>query len=365
MYEDIYKLCASIGKGQKFDFGMYDQYIKTPTIIQKMSELESKANPLYKALKKSGMHQIKRTPKGGIAKHYLPHSVGAYDVQEVITENDIFKGVIITVIVKGEVFVFKCGLMSAKNSTLTGTKAFAKFKKMCLQQGVELEDYAVDNGKEVKQQIEPPIIRVFHKYDLLRHVNHIDVNSSWGAFCGKEYPALFDIFANLREQDKMLGNLALGYCQSQYCSYRLSKLAKAGINGTNKFILDKVAKLWDNDFEIVGINTDGIWYRDNKEQGRLFHDEDEGHIIGQYKHDHIDCDFRGYSEGNYWYKENGIFHPVARGFYGYELKKPRSEWDEIDFDKAMRGGECMMRWDDKEGFIFDLKEIVNEKNLKS
>lgn len=365
MYEDIYKLCCFIGKGQQFEFGMYDQYIKTPTIIQKMSELESKANPLYKALRKSDMAQIKRTPKGGIAKHYLPHSIGAYDVQEVITENNIFKGVIITVIVKGTVFVFKCGLMSAKGSTLTGTKAFAKFKKMCLQQGIELEDYATENGKEVKEQIESPIIKVFHKYDLLHNVNHIDINSSWGAFCGKEYPKLFDIFANLREQDKMLANLALGYCQSQYCSYRLSNLAKAGINGTNEYIKTLWSKLWDNDFEVIGINTDGIWYRDNKNQNRLYHDENEGHQIGMYRHDHIGCDFLGYSDGQYWYKENGVFHPVARGFYNYELQKPRVEWDENDFDKAMKGGECLMEWNEENGFVFYVKEDINEKINKS
>ena len=152
----------------------------------------------------------------------------------------------------------------------------------------------------------------------------------------KAHPELKNSLQTLyNKKGKFYPSVALGYCQSKYCNYRWANLAKEGINGTNKVIKSLCTKLRFQDFEIVGINTDGIWYMDAKKENRLYHDENEGKGFGKWKHDHIDCEFMAYSSGQYWYRENGKFTPVARGSYGYELLKPRDQWDEHDFDKAM------------------------------
>ena len=102
--------------------------------------------------------------------------------------------------------------------------------------------------------------------------------------------------------------------------------------------------------EEVGINTDGIWYQAKNGDFRLYHDENEGGELGQWKNDHQDCEFLAYSDGQYWYKEKGKFHPVARGFYSYERIKAREEWNEADFDFAI-GSQIIVEWDPEEGFI--------------
>lgn len=350
IYEKVYKACSAIYPGQVFEPGRYDQYVKNPFFFPEIIKNIDKINHIYRLLKKSRLPLIQRTPGGSIARNNIHHISGAWDCREVWQENHQLKGVIITVIVKNTVFVFKCGNFKVNKSEMTGSKAFNIFKKVCAKAGINIDDYKIKDGKEVKATIESPLIKMFKRYERLEHVNHLDINSAWAWGVCQSFPAFTGIFDALKHKDKLIANMALGYCQSRYIGYSLANLSKAGIENCNKQVERLMERLIAEDFEIVGINTDGIWYQAKNGDFRLYHDENEGGDLGQWKNDHKDCEFLAYSDGQYWYKEKGKFHPVARGFYSYERIKAREEWNEADFDFAI-GSQIIVEWDPEEGFI--------------
>ena len=47
-----------------------------------------------------------------------------------------------------------------KGKPVWGRKAFSKFEKMLEEDGINLKDYAIENGKEVKEEIEMPLIKL-------------------------------------------------------------------------------------------------------------------------------------------------------------------------------------------------------------
>ena len=347
----IYNKCKELGNSQSFDFLEYDQFVKKPNCISRILDNIDKINELYQLLLSSDFEPILRNDCNSIIKHNIHHAGGAYDVRLVNADNGALKGVIITVIVHGEVFVYKCGNFRVKDSEMSGIRAYRIFGKLCRKHGINLTKYEIENGEIVKQNIESPYIRMFVKYKRLNHVNHLDFNSAWGAGFCKDFPEFTPIIEELRQKDKLIPNMALGYCQSKYIDYKHANFAQSGINNCNRAIDELIEKLENDGFQIVGLNTDGIWYRDIFGQQRLYHDENEGTALGQWKNDHKDCEFMAYSDGQYWFIEDGKFTPRARGYYSYEQLKPREEWNEYDFDKAM-GTQVIIEWDEKVGFKY-------------
>lgn len=348
--DKIYSMCTAIYEGQEFDFLNYDQYVKNPKILKQVIREKDRINALYKALKASPLDKIQRTASGAIQKHNIKHASGAWDCKEVRTAQNVFKGVVITVILRNRVFVFKCGAFGVKDSEITGRKAFRMFESACKKHGINIWDYAIDNGVEIKSQIERPYILCLQKFKRLEHVHHLDINNAWCAGVCEDYPELIPVFVDLREKNKLIGDIALGFCQSEYIQYKLSNLSKSGINNTNRNITDLMESLAKQNFDVIAINTDGIWYKDKTNQNRIYTDENEGKELGQWKTDHKDCTFCAYSNGQYYFIENGKFNVRARGYYLYEKKKPRTEWDEHDFDQAMASA-ITLTWDNEEGFI--------------
>lgn len=348
--EKIFKECKKLSEGQEFPNFKFNQYIKNPCYFNHVIKDKDKINSLYKLLKNSDLHKIVRTPSGGIKMNNIHHIGGAWDYKMCYTARNVFKGVIITVIIGKTVFVFKCGNFKVKDSEMTGNKAFELFAKECKKFDIDLKKYSVDNGKEVKDEIEKPIIRNFTQHETVYNVNHIDLNSAWPSNVSEVYPELKQVFVNLRKKDKLIGDMALGYCQSEWINYHYSNLSKAGINGCNEKILDLVNKLMANEFDVLGINTDGIWYRDLLNKNRLYTDENEGTELGQWKTDHKNCEWYAFSDGQYYFIEDGKFNAKARGYYAYEQVKPRNEWNRDDFLKAMQSLVCI-EFDENEGFV--------------
>lgn len=348
--DKIYNACKSIYPGESYKFLKYDQFVKNPFFFTKILDNIETINSLFKLLKNSNLSPITRTPAGCISKHDIHHAGGAWDYRKVTTKTGIFKGVIITVIIKDTVFVFKCGRFQVDKSEMTGVKAFRLFMSQCKKNGIDLNNYKSSEGFKIKNEIESAYIMMFLKHKRLEHVNHLDINNAWCAACCETYPEFIPVFEELRKKDKLIGDMALGYCQSEYCGYSLSSLAKAGINNTNKNVLNLLEKLTLQDFEPVGINTDGIWYYDKRNEGRIYTDTNNGIELGQWKTDHKDCIFYAESDGQYYFIEDGKFHVKARGFYRYEQIKPREEWDEEDFFKAINTS-VLITFDDEEGFI--------------
>lgn len=351
-YDQIFKLCRSLSEGQHFEPLKYDQYIKNPKIFNRIIKDVDIINNLYVSLYNSCLHPILRNKSGSIKKYNIHHVSGAWDCREIYTTQNVFKGVIITVIVKGYVFVFKCGQFTVDKSVLNGHKAFTLFKKECEKQNIDLKKYELseEDGKLEKDQIQNPIIKNNILYKEIEHVHHLDFNSAWPSGLCECFPEFENVFKNLRKKDKLIGDLALGFCQSKYINYKYSHFSKAGINTTNKNIINLMVKLVSQNFKVVGINTDGIWYKDNTSENRVYHDDNEGKDLHQWKTDHVDCTFCAYSDGQYYFIEDGKFNARARGYYLYEQKKPREEWDKYDFDEAMRSA-VIIRFEEGVGFI--------------
>lgn len=348
---ELYKyLTKKFGKGEKQQFLKWDKMVKKPIRITKLLANERDINDLYFILKTSLDHKIIWTEKGCIARD-LDNALGVYDVHIVKNSaNNVIKGIIFTIILNNTVWVIKCGrLTNREDNTMSGKKAFAILKKELEKDGVKLSDYEEEDGIEYKEQIDDyPIMNVVLKREI-EHVNHIDLNQAWPSALAAAMPEFEKTFARL---DKKVLNSALGYCQSKYCGYRLSRLPMIGINDTNKVIDDLTDKLVDNDFLVVGYNTDGIWYIDRLHQNRLYHDDNEGKGLHHWKHDWVDVKFYAQSNGQYYFiPKSGKIEYRLRGYYQYETIKPREEWDTTDdFFKAIASA-VEVTWDDKRGLL--------------
>ena len=315
---------------------------------------------MYFTLKKTLTHKIVRTEKGCIAKNIV-NAAGCYDVQVVKNSaNNVIRGIIITVLLRSHIWVIKCGrLTNARDNTMSGAKAFKILKEELLKDGIDLKNYEEKDGKEYKAKIETfPIVNTFLKKEF-EHVNHIDLNLAWPSALCRAMPEFEKTFSRL---NKKILNSALGFCQSRFCGYKLSKLPMIGINDTNKVIGELTDKLVDEDFIVIGYNTDGIWYKDAKEQGRLYHDENEGKGLHHWKHDYIDVLFYAYSDGQYYIIKNGRIEYKLRGYYQYENIKPREEWTTVeDFFNAIKSA-VEVYWDDERGLVVRSIGYVQDRN---
>jgi hypothetical protein len=116
----------------------------------------------------------------------------------------------------------------------------------------------------------------------------------------------------------------IGYMQSlDRCKAAWAHLAKDAIDNNNTRIRALTLALRLSGHNIVGFNTDGIWY-----QGDIYHDErnGEGAGIGQWHNDHTNCIFRAKSDGAYEFIERGVYHPVVRGVTKLDMIKDRDSW---------------------------------------
>lgn len=358
LYSKIYEACKKYSNGQEFGFLKYNQCIKNPVIWNHLIDNVEGFNQLYRLLYNSNLAKIERTPSGGIKKYNINHAIGAWDCEEKYNKKGILKGVFLTVIIKNTVFVFKVGNFRSKDGELSGYKTFAEFSKICKNENIDLESYAINNGEEIKKQIESPIIRNYYLHEEISHVNHIDLNQAWPSSLCEVYPEFKPVIHKLRAKGKLYSDIAMGFMQSEYIGYRYAHLAKIGINGCNKKIRELRAKLLEQGFDVIGVNTDGIYYKDNTNQNRLYHDDNEGIELGQWKHDYVDFTFYAHSDGQYYLEKDGKYKIKARGFYSYERNKPREQWDRTDFLLAVNTVTII---EFIEGYGFYIKDNRNEE----
>lgn len=307
-------------------------------------------NELYQACLISNLPKISRTPTGGIQQRNIKHLSGAWDLELNITAANIFKGATLYYMYDNYIFKVRCGAFGVKDSTMTGFKAFRHVQRACKKYNIDYNNYISEDGEKIKLEIKPPLIKAFILNKLIKHVNHIDINNAYPSMICKNHPELTPVFTDLRKKHKLIGDMAIGFGQSEFISYKWAGLAKEAVNGTVEYILNLSEKMQAANFEIVCFNTDGIYYRDKTNKNRLYTDEDEGEEIGQYRHDYINCDFFAYSDGQYYFIENGKINVRARGFYTYEYLKPRDEWDEFDFIIAISQSFAVIEWWDGYGF---------------
>ena len=213
---------------------------------------------------------------------------------------------------------------------VSGTRAFSVLKKELLQDGINLDDYAIDNGQEVNDSIQKPIIKMqseLYCNHTFNNVHHIDIHSAWPAGIAEAYPEMaitWNRIYNKRKENpiyKQILNKSIGVMHSSIRKWKWANLAKAGIEGCNIKIKALTRALKANGNVILSYNTDGIWY-----MGDVYHGEGEGNQLGQWHNDHINCQFRAKSAGAYEYIENGQYKAVVRGKTKLDEQLPRSAW---------------------------------------
>lgn len=214
---------------------------------------------------------------------------------------------------------------------ITGTQAINKFYQELKQIGIDLNDYAINNGKEVKATIEKPMIslkRQSFKDITFEGCNHVDINSSYPAGVKEYHPEfapVIDKWYKLKKEGhkeyKAYLNLMIGTMQSQYQGYRYADISAYAIKRNNDKIKEMAKWLEDNGRMVLSYNTDGIWF-----QGESIPKEMQSSELGKFKQDHTNCKFRAKSDGAYEFIEDGKYYPVIRGKTRLDELLPRDKW---------------------------------------
>lgn len=234
-----------------------------------------------------------------------------------------------------------------KEQKLSGRQAFILYKEELQRHGVNLEDFAIENGKEVKMTIPAPRIELCCIPDRTYiNAHHIDLNASYNSGMMEAFPelgpairAMYQKRQFMKEYKQVL-NMTQGFMQSALTGYRFAHISKAGYEYTLRRLDELTKKLNSNGFSAMCYNTDGIWYQSADGSNRRYTDDNEGPDLGQWKHDYVDCKIRFKSKGCYEFigtnTKDGIskYHPVFRGTSSYERIKPRILWEWGDIYKG-------------------------------
>ena len=231
-------------------------------------------------------------------------------------------------------WVFHPGKDEEETKGVTGLDALKYIKVHCWEDIRKYAVYNTEDMKAVKDTIEKPLIRLNNtsiiKWGswieedayILRNVHHIDIHSAWPAALLQSHPELKQLRAcyeelyktrKVNEANKFMLNASIGAMQSYKIFPGFPALARDAINGNNKYMLELTKRLKVAGFQVIGYNTDGIFYYDWDNPNRLYHDENEGDEMGQWRHDHHFDQIRFKSAGAYEYIENGVYHAVVRG----------------------------------------------------
>ena len=305
-------------------------------------------NKIYLWLKKQNLYKLERAPSGSIKNG--PHvKRPAWDIK---TNHYCVE---LTVIMEGKAWRLQFRTKLPKG--MSGKKAFTVFKRMLLKDGVDLDSMAIDNGPDIKNEIEHYLVKPYHKFFLDKTYNnahHIDFHSSFAGGLANTHPefrkTLEWLYEN-REKDeinKNILNFSIGYMQSvQGCNAKWAHLSKDAIADNNKRVMEIVKKLEESGHTVLLLNTDGVWYN-----GPLYHGEGEGSGLGEWQNDHINCQFRMASAGAYEFIEKGIYYPVIRGIPNDT--KTDWQWGDIYKEKAIPS---IFSFTEEEGVKLDGKKI--------
>ena len=277
--------------------------------------------------KRNNYSHIIRTKSGGISYETIPP---AYDVR--YTKSIVELTVIDETGCYRLQFRNTTNILTNEDKQIYGSKAFIEFKKILKTHNINLDDYAIDNGEEVKNEIEKYNISMesaFYLNRIIKNAHHIDFHSSFPAGLVNTHPefkeAITEIYKNrkVNEINKFILNSSIGYMQSvKCCKAKWAHLSRDAINDNNERIRELASRLRRAGCIILAYNTDGIWYT-----GKIYHGIGEGKELGQWENDHTNCTIRFKSQGSYEYIENGKYTPVVRGATTLDKIKPRDQWE--------------------------------------
>ena len=307
-----------------------------------------KFNKIFFWLKKQNLYKLERTKSGSIKNG--PHvKRPAWDIK---TNHYCVE---LTVVMEGSAWRIQFRTKLPKG--MSGRKAFSVFKRYLLRDGIDLDTYAIENGDEVKKEIEHYLVKPWHRFYLDKiydRAHHIDFHSSFAAGLANTHPefrpTLEWLYKN-REKDeinKNILNFSIGYMQSSAgCNARWAHLSKDAIADNNKRVLNLIERLEKGGRTVLLLNTDGVWYN-----GPIYHGEGEGSGLGEGQNDHTNCTFRMASAGAYEFIEKNVYYPVIRGIPNDT--KSEWKWGDIYKEKAIPS---IFSFTEEQGVKLDGKEI--------
>ena len=293
-------------------------------------------NDLVDSLKEELKYGFEKTNSGCIKK--VRKNLNRFEIEP----TNVSVQIILVLMTGAAKFQFKNStVIDDAGNEFSGTQAFRSFTKILKDYGINIEDYAITNGPEVKKSIEKPYIQMEKDYYIDRrffNANHIDFHSSYPAGLANTHPefrpVLEDLY-NKRKEDPMykaILNLSIRYMQTLNVigfNARYAHLAKDAIADNNRRVEDIAERLRKSGRIVISYNTDGVWY-----DGETYHGEGEGPNLGQWSNDHVNCMFRAKSAGAYEFIEDGKYYPVVRGQTTLDAIKPRSSWEWGDIYKS-------------------------------
>lgn len=299
-------------------------------------------NRVYKWLLKTIEKPITRTKSGGICIKEEEIRGNQWDIRNTSS--------VIELTFKYQSHWYRVQIGYTKKTEekkLYGSQAWKIFLSICKKHSINMSDYLLgtkEEGLAIKETICKPLIEFGQdgKHNTVyENCHHLDYNSSY-AFgiteCVPELtPVINELYTKRDIHPEYKDVLAIlhGYMQSSGVHYRLSHISKHANQSNRDRVLELAKKLEDSGRKIILFNTDGIWY-----QGDIYHDENEGKQLGQWKNDYINCKFRARSKGAYEFigtkvKTNETkYFPVVRGQSSYERIKPREQWEWGDIFKG-------------------------------
>lgn len=232
---------------------------------------------------------------------------------------------------------------------ISGRDSFQRFRAELKKDGVDIENFAIGNGKELKSTIDfgSPVIQFNEsiKDKVIDNVHHVDMASAYMYFAGiyhPEWEKTIRRIYDLRKSDSIYKHIlthACGFFQSQYCilqghGYALADVASFAIRSTAIAVKKMAKELTNYGFKILAFNTDGVWFHGDLKllPQEMFEKFTQKKELGKFSIDHKNCTIRFKSVGSYEYIENGKYTPVVRGLTRYDragLARDNWEWGYI------------------------------------
>ena len=300
--------------------------------LQMTSDNAKLFNTLVKYCEENNYHTIKWTKSGGIAQGKKVFMLPSYGIKMV------GKTTVVLVICTSKFYRFTFGIARKEQKDISGYASFKAFKQTCEKYDINIDDYAIDNGEEYKENFPIPYRKLYNERFadiVLENVHHIDLNSSFMSGLASSYPefkpVVEELYSKRKENEiyKAILTHTYGYLQSELVNYKYILLSKAMVDYNNAYLDSLTNKLKESGRIILAYNADGIWYK-----GDIYHDENEGKNIGQYKNDHTNCTIRFRSPNAYEFIENDKYHAVISGLTRLDKIKPREEWTWGDIYKC-------------------------------
>lgn len=319
-------------------------YLSIPRIPMKFTDGNvALFNKQVDYFERTKLPKLRRTLSGGIAK--VSYGYG-WDVQRI--GRSAFELTVTTWFSTYRLVLTNNVGEDGEATKMTGKKAYVTMRREFQKDGIDLEDYAVPDGKEIKRaEIEPPMIMATENLEFgktYENVSHLDFHSSYPGGLARLHPGMRKtierIYAKRKSSDKdadlkLALDASIGFFQSQYCKigghgYALANLARDAVNDNNERIRRVTKELIGSGRTPLLYNTDGIWYAGEP----LEAGEDYGPGVGRWENDHLALRFRAKSKGSYEFIDEDGYHPVVRGRTRYDEFKPRSEWTWGDIFKC-------------------------------